>query len=74
VPFAADGSGQRLFVDQRPAGQGRVGRFDPEDSTRFGRWPDSIVDLLEEIARSMETGQPYDGQYRPLADGKGALY
>jgi cell wall assembly regulator SMI1 len=71
VPFAAAGDGGSLLVDQRPGGHGRVGEFYPEDGTTFDGWPVSVSRLLEESARSLETGQPYAGRYRPevTADG-----
>jgi cell wall assembly regulator SMI1 len=73
VPFAADGSGGCLLVDQRPGGHGRVGDFDPENSTHFENWPASVTELLEGTARSLETGRPYAGRYRPQVSPGGAL-
>jgi cell wall assembly regulator SMI1 len=74
VPFAADGSGGVLIVDQRPGGHGRVGRFDPEmGGPGFEQWPASLADLLEKVATSLETGTPYDGRYRPTVAAGGVL-
>ncbi|MCF0092933.1 ATP-dependent dethiobiotin synthetase BioD [Micromonospora sp. MH99] len=65
VPFATAGDGGCLLVDQRPGGHGRVGEFYPEGGTGFDRWPASIAELLEGVARSLETGDAYMQQYRP---------
>jgi cell wall assembly regulator SMI1 len=73
VPFATAGDGGCLVVDQSPGGHGRVGEFYPEEGTSFDRWPGSLTELLEKTARSLETGRPYDGRYRPLVDAEGAL-
>jgi len=73
VPFAADGGGGCLLVDQRAGGHGRVGEFYPEDGTGFERWPASITELLEKTARSLETGRPYENRYAPKVDAEGAL-
>ncbi|MFC7529674.1 SMI1/KNR4 family protein [Actinoplanes sp. GCM10030250] len=73
VPFAADGSGGSLVVDQRPGGHGRVGEFYPDDGTRFEAWPASVAELLELTAASLESGRPYDGRYRPRAGKDGQL-
>jgi cell wall assembly regulator SMI1 len=70
VPFADAGDGGSLVVDQRPGGHGRVGEFYAEDGTSFERWPASIAELLERTATSLETGEPYEGRYRPqVTDG-----
>jgi cell wall assembly regulator SMI1 len=73
VPFASAGDGGSLVVDQSPGGHGRVGEFYPEEGTRFERWPASVTELLEKTARSLETGRPYEGRYRPVVDAEGAL-
>ncbi|MBF9133696.1 SMI1/KNR4 family protein, partial [Plantactinospora sp. S1510] len=73
VPFASAGDGGCLLVDQRPGGHGRVGEFYPEDGTGFDRWPASVTDLLEGVARSLETGEPYAGLYRPTVDAERRL-
>jgi hypothetical protein len=73
VPFAQDGSGGCLFTDQRAGGHGRVGEFYPEDGTSFERWPASFVELLEGTAKSLETGRPYAGNYRPKVGADGLL-
>lgn len=73
VPFAADGAGGSLVLDQRPGGHGRVGDFYPESGTSFERWPASLAEMLELTARSLETGRPYAGRYFPKVDGSGVL-
>ncbi|AVT30417.1 hypothetical protein C6361_13955 [Plantactinospora sp. BC1] len=73
VPFASAGDGGSLLVDQRPGGHGRVGEFYPEDGTGFDRWPASVTELLAGVARSLETGEPYAGRYRPTVDAEGRL-
>ncbi|MFC6014669.1 SMI1/KNR4 family protein [Plantactinospora solaniradicis] len=73
VPFASAGDGGCLLVDQRPSGHGRVGEFYPEDGTGFDDWPASITELLEGVARSLETGEPYAGRYRPTVDAERRL-
>ncbi|GAA2692347.1 SMI1/KNR4 family protein [Actinoplanes palleronii] len=73
VPFAADGSGGSLIVDQRPGGHGRVGESDPESGTSFERWPASVAELLELTADALETGRPFDGRYRPRVTADGRL-
>jgi hypothetical protein len=65
VPFATDGSGGCLLVDQTDGGHGRVGDFHAEDGTHFEGRPASLTELLEGTARSLETGCPYAGRYRP---------
>lgn len=73
VPFASAGDGGCLLVDQRPGGHGRVGEFYPDEGTGFDRWPASVTELLEDVARSLETGEPYAGQYRPTVDAERRL-
>jgi cell wall assembly regulator SMI1 len=72
VPFAADGGGGCLLVDQRPGGHGRVGEFISESGTRFERWPASVAELLEGVAAALETGGSYVG-YRPSVTPTGQL-
>ncbi|MEQ4306018.1 SMI1/KNR4 family protein [Plantactinospora sp. B6F1] len=73
VPFASAGDGGSLLVDQRPGGHGRVGEFYPEDGTGFDGWPASVAELLNGVARSLETGEPYAGRYGPTVDAEGRL-
>jgi cell wall assembly regulator SMI1 len=73
VPFAADGSGGNLVVDQRPGGHGRVGETDPESGSSFERWPASVAELLESTAKALETGKPYAGHYRPQVTAEQTL-
>jgi cell wall assembly regulator SMI1 len=70
VPFAEDGGGNALFVDQRT---GRVGEFDHESGVRLREWPSPFAAFLEAVATSVETGQPFAGRYRPQVDADGAL-
>jgi cell wall assembly regulator SMI1 len=69
IPYATAGDGGCLLADQRPGGHGRVGEFYPDSGTDFDRWPASITELLEGTARSLETGKPYAGRYRPEVAG-----
>jgi hypothetical protein len=71
VPFAAAGDGGYLLVDQRAGG--RVGDYYPEDGVRFAGQPPSLTALLEGVATSLETGQPYAGRYRPIVTTSGQL-
>jgi cell wall assembly regulator SMI1 len=73
VPFAEDGGGGSLVVDQRPGGKGRVGEFSPESGTSFARRPGSFTELLEQTATALETGRPFAGRYRPRTAADGAL-
>ena len=73
VPFAAASDGGCLLVDQRPGGHGRVGEFYPEDGTGFERWPGSIAELLEGVALTLESGEPYLKWYRPVVNADGRL-
>ncbi|MEO3748510.1 SMI1/KNR4 family protein [Plantactinospora sp. B5E13] len=73
VPFADAGDGGALLVDQRSGGHGRVGEFYPEDGTRFDGWPPSVTELLEGVARSVESGEPYLGRFRPVVTADGVL-
>lgn len=73
VPFADAGDGGALVVDQRSGGHGRVGEFYPEEGTRFDGWPASVADLLEGVARSLESGDPYLGRFRPVVTVDGVL-
>jgi cell wall assembly regulator SMI1 len=72
VPFAQDFAGDVLVVDQRPAGSGRVGLHSHEGGMLFERQPNSLATLLEETARALETGKPYEG-YRLHVTDAGAL-
>ncbi|MEN3612354.1 SMI1/KNR4 family protein [Plantactinospora sp. ZYX-F-223] len=73
VPFASAGDGGSLLVDQRPGRHGRIGEFYPEDGTGFDGWPASVGELLAGVAKSLETGEPYSGRYRPTVDAEGRL-
>jgi hypothetical protein len=72
VPFAGRDD-MLLIVDQRAPGHGRVGRFYSEDGASFADWPGSLVELLEQVAAALETGQPVIGRYRPAVRFDGTL-
>lgn len=72
VPFAQDFAGDVLVVDQRPAGSGRIGTHSHEGGHALRTAANSLATLLEETARALETGKPYEG-YRPHVTGAGAL-
>ncbi|MER5334133.1 hypothetical protein [Micromonospora sp. NPDC002717] len=50
-----------------------MGEFYPEEGTGFDGWPASIAELLEGVARSLETGDPYMQHYRPVVNAGGRL-
>jgi cell wall assembly regulator SMI1 len=72
VPFAQDFGGDVLVVDQRPEGGGRFGLHSHEDGMHFEGERDSLVSLLEQTARALESGQPY-GRYRAEVNEAGGL-
>ncbi len=72
VPFAADGSGNTLFLDQR-TGTARLGASDHEGGVDFARWPGSLTELLEQTATALETGGAVVGGYRPVVTENRAL-
>lgn len=57
VPFAVDGSGEALFVDQRAGKHGKLGEHDNEGDVNFDRWPQTLTDLLEQTATALEMGR-----------------
>jgi cell wall assembly regulator SMI1 len=61
TPFAADGSGDELILDQRPGRSPHVGEFDIEQGTTLTRWPATLTALLEVTADALETGHPWNG-------------
>ncbi|MFD9891711.1 SMI1/KNR4 family protein [Amycolatopsis sp. NPDC059027] len=71
LPFAEDGGGNSLFLDQR-GHAGRLGEHDNEGSANFDRWPASLTDLLDQTATALETGGPAFGRYPPKVE-KGVL-
>jgi cell wall assembly regulator SMI1 len=73
VPFASSLDGGNLLVDVRPGHHGRVGEFFNEDGVSFERWPASLTELLEKTATSLETGRPFDGNYRPEVTKAGGI-
>ncbi|MFK0247275.1 SMI1/KNR4 family protein [Amycolatopsis azurea] len=72
VPFAVDGGGDGLFLDQR-TGTGRLGEWNHEGSVSFDRWPPTLTELLEQTATALETGGPVIDGYRPVVTEKRAL-
>ncbi len=71
IPFASDGGGDSLIIDQRPHRcRGRVGEADHEQGTRFGSHPmwSSLPALLDATATALETGMAVDGYLPVVAD------
>lgn len=73
VPFAVDGAGDVLFLDQRPGHDGKLGESDHEGSVDFSRRPASLTALLEQTATALETGGPTNGGYRAKVTPPGVL-
>lgn len=70
VPFAGADDRGLLVADQRePAVTGRVAEFGREHGVQYGDWPASVAELLEQVATSLETGEPFAGRYRPALAG-----
>jgi cell wall assembly regulator SMI1 len=72
IPFAADGAGDHLVVDQRRHGRrGRIGDADHETGCSFSRSPvwASLPALLAATATALETGEPMEGYCRTAVDG-----
>jgi hypothetical protein len=65
VPFAAR-EDRLLIIDQRTTGRVHFGQFPAESTTSFDGWPASVVDLLEQVATTLETGHPFAGHYLPV--------
>lgn len=73
IPFAADGSGDYLVIDQRPTRRrGRIGDADHEDGCRFAPHPMwvSLPHLLEMTATALETGDLLDCYERVVTDAE----
>ncbi|MHC3469316.1 SMI1/KNR4 family protein [Streptomyces sp. 7R007] len=71
IPFAADGCGDHLVVDQRPTRRtGRIGDADHEDGCRFPSHPmwSSLPALLDMTATALETGGLLDCYERLVVD------
>ncbi|MET7738475.1 SMI1/KNR4 family protein [Streptomyces sp. NPDC005402] len=69
IPFAFDGAGDFLIIDQRPhRRRGRIGNADHETGCSFSPHPmwASLPALLDETATALETGKAVDG-YLPVA-------
>ncbi|MDT7842113.1 SMI1/KNR4 family protein [Streptomyces justiciae] len=71
IPFAADGCGDYLVVDQRRHGRrGRIGDADHETGCSFSPSPmwASLPALLDATATALETGEPVEGYCRVAVD------
>ncbi|KUM84921.1 MULTISPECIES: SMI1/KNR4 family protein [Streptomyces] len=71
IPFAADGSGDYLVIDQRSTPKrGRIGDADHEDGCRFNPHPmwASLPELLDMTATALETGRLVDCYERVVID------
>ncbi|MFJ7073521.1 SMI1/KNR4 family protein [Streptomyces sp. NPDC098781] len=69
IPFAFDGAGDYLVIDQRPhRRRGRIGDADHETGCTFSSHPmwASLAALLDATATALETGEAVDG-YVPVA-------
>jgi cell wall assembly regulator SMI1 len=73
VPFAADGAGDVLFLDQRRGHGGELGESDHEGSVDFSRRPATLTDLLEQTATALETGEVTNGYCRAEVTPEGVL-
>ncbi|RSM74766.1 glucan synthase [Kibdelosporangium aridum] len=73
IPFAFDGGGGNLLLDQRPGRNGRLGRHYEETDMMFDRWPPTLTELLEQTATAMETGGLVMGRFRPKVVENGLL-
>ncbi|MFD5403090.1 SMI1/KNR4 family protein [Streptomyces griseorubiginosus] len=72
VPFAENGAGDCLVIDERPTRlRGRIGTADHEDGCRFSPHPmwNSLPDLLAMTATALETGALLDCYERVAVDG-----
>ncbi|MDX3134669.1 SMI1/KNR4 family protein [Streptomyces europaeiscabiei] len=71
IPFAADGGGGELVIDQRPTRlRGRIGDAFHQDGCRFlphAMWA-SLPTLLDMTATAMETGERLNGYARVVTD------
>lgn len=76
IPFAADGCGDYLVLDQRATdGRGRVGEADHEQGAffdRFAMWA-SLPALFEAAVTAMETGEVLHGRYERVVTPEGEL-
>ncbi len=75
LPFAADGCGGHLVIDQRPHGRpGRIGAADKVDGGQFHRHPmwTDLPTLLARFATAIETGEPLHF-YEPVVTEQGVL-
>jgi cell wall assembly regulator SMI1 len=72
LPFAADGGGGQLVIDQRPVGgrPGWIGERDKVDGGQFGKhemWS-SLPVLFDRVATAMETGEVLDSYERTVTE------
>ncbi|MGW8376043.1 SMI1/KNR4 family protein [Streptomyces sp. ODS28] len=76
IPFAEDGGGDELVLDQRPTAPlpGRIGRADHEQGCRFLPHPmwESLPALFAATATALETGEAV-GSYEPFVTADGEL-
>ncbi|UFQ15991.1 MULTISPECIES: SMI1/KNR4 family protein [Streptomyces] len=75
TPFAADGAGDNLVIDQRSyRRRGRIGNADHETGCSFRSHPmwASLTTLLDATATALETGEAVDG-YLPVVVDEGEL-
>ncbi|MEV5573613.1 SMI1/KNR4 family protein [Spirillospora sp. NPDC052269] len=69
LPIAGSGGGTDLFVDLRPGPRhGCVREFDKASADGDVRW-DGITAMLLDVAESLETGRPLDGERPHVTDG-----
>lgn len=76
IPFAEDGAGDYLVIDERPTRlRGRIGTADHEDGCRFSPHPmwSSLPDLLSMTATAIETGTLLDW-YEPAVVDDGLTW
>ncbi|MCX4578742.1 SMI1/KNR4 family protein [Streptomyces sp. NBC_01571] len=71
IPFAADGAGDHLVIDQRPTRvRGRIGDADHESGCRFEAHPmwASLPALLDMTATALESGELLECYERVVVD------
>ncbi|MCP2165298.1 SMI1/KNR4 family protein [Goodfellowiella coeruleoviolacea] len=73
VPFAEDGRGDYQFFDQRDGAGSRIGEAARVDGVNFAGQPAGLADLLERTATALETGEPFNGTWRPVVTDAGEL-
>lgn len=76
IPFAADGCGDELVLDQRQTDvRGRIGQADHEQGAFFERFAmcASLPALFEATVTALETGEVLNGRYERLVTPEGEL-